>query len=311
MDNELEFLINETLKDTRLDKAVVSLCPNLSRSKIQELIDDGDILVNYESSKSSYKLREGDKVTVIIPEEEEKYDAEPENIPLDIVYEDDDLMIINKPQGMVVHPAPGHYNGTIVNAILYHVANIAKIGENYRPGIVHRIDKDTSGLLMVAKSELAFKSLSAQLKDKTAYRRYVALVNGEIPFNEGVVKAPIGRSSKNRKEMAVVSTGKPAVTHIKVLERFHGFTLIECLLETGRTHQIRVHLSYIKYPIVGDQVYGFHKNYGFDGQLLHAATLSLIHPRSNKRLTVDAPLPDYFSKALDQLRETGIIAEEK
>lgn len=311
MDNELEFIVNEELNETRLDKAVVLLCPELSRNKVQELIDDDDILVNYESSKSSYKVRAKDKITVIIPEEEQEYNAEPENIPLDIVYEDDDLLVINKPQGMVVHPAPGHYTGTVVNALLYHESKIAGIGANYRPGIVHRIDKDTSGLLMVAKSELAYKSLSAQLKDKTAYRRYVALVNGEISFNEGVVKAPIGRSTKNRKEMAVVSAGKPAVTHIKVLERFHGFTLVQCLLETGRTHQIRVHLSYIKYPIVGDLTYGYHKNYGFDGQLLHAATLSFIHPRTNNRLTIDAPLPEYFEKALEKLRETGTIEEEK
>ena len=249
----IQVVISEEYIGQRIDKALPVILPDFTRSKIQSLIENKKILVNEEVVKSSYKLELDDEVTINIVEVD--LSVNPENIPLDIRYEDDDVVVINKEQGMVVHPANGHYSGTLVNALLYHFENLSKGSNEVRPGIVHRIDKDTSGLLMVAKNDAAHEFLSAQLKDKTAYRRYIALVKGEIPHNEGEIRAPIGRSNANRKEMAVVSEGKSAVTHFKVIERLHGYTLIECILETGRTHQIRVHMKYIKYPIVGDPMY--------------------------------------------------------
>ncbi len=303
-DEGLRFSIDSQLSAQRLDKALVVLLPQFSRTQVQHLIDEGDVLVNDKETKASQKLNAGDQVYVFPPEVIEM-NVEPQNIPLDIVYEDDDLLVINKPVDMVVHPAPGHHNDTLVNALLFHFQTLSSVNGVVRPGIVHRIDKDTSGLLMIAKNDEAHEKLAAQLKDKTAYRRYLALVKGEIPHPEGTIRAPIGRSRSDRKKMAVVSEGKAAVTNFKVLERFHGFTLIECLLETGRTHQIRVHLNYIKFPIVGDQVYGGKNDYGFQSQLLHAATLSFMHPKTDKRITVDAPLPAIFEKALEKLRTEG------
>ena len=303
----IQLIINEEHIGERIDKVIPALLSDFSRSKVQSLIENKKIFVNENVVKSSYKVELEDEITIYVEEVDTSIKAE--DIPLDVCYEDDDVIVINKDQGMVVHPANGHYSGTLVNALLHHFSNLSSGSSEVRPGIVHRIDKDTSGLLMVAKNDAAHEFLSAQLKDKTAYRRYIALVKGEIPHNEGVIRAPIGRSSHNRKEMAVISEGKPTVTHFKVLERFHGFTLIECLLETGRTHQIRVHMKYIKYPIVGDSTYAPKHVYNFKGQLLHAETLSFIHPTTKERISVSKGLPSYFLKALEDLRKYGEFKE--
>lgn len=227
----------------------------------------------------------------------------PENIPLEIVYEDDDLAVINKPQGMVVHPSAGHPNGTLVNALLYHLENLSTINDVIRPGIVHRIDKDTSGLLMVAKNDKAHESLAKQLKDKTSLRKYVALVHGNISHEKGTINAPIGRSKVNRKMQAVMADGKPAVTHFNVLERFEQFTLVELQLETGRTHQIRVHMQYIGFPLAGDPVYGPRKTLPGNGQYLHAKLLGFTHPSTNKEMIFEAEIPENFRKTLESLRK--------
>lgn len=241
----------------------------------------------------------GDVVT-ITPEKPKKIDLVPENIPLDIVYEDDDVIVVNKPQGMVVHPAPGHPDHTLVNALLYH-SPLSTINGEFRPGIVHRIDKDTSGLLMVAKNDMAHRSLAAQLKAKTNEREYVALVHGVIKEDQGTIDAPLGRSPKDRKKQAVVADGRHAVTHFKVLKRYRHYTLVSCRLETGRTHQIRVHMKYIGHPLAGDPLYGPRKTLPGNGQYLHARLLGFKHPRTGKQLTFTAPLPPYFQEMLDKL----------
>ncbi len=305
MEELLSYQVDEQYVGVRIDKVLSEIYPRFSRSKIQNMIDNEDILVNDKLVKASYKLKENDEIALSIYPDA-SLNVEPEDIPLDIVYEDDDLIIINKVQGMVVHPANGHHSGTLVNALLYHFKSLSN-NDSIRPGIVHRIDKDTSGLLMVAKNDKAHEKLSAQLKDKTAYREYIALVKGEIDHNEGKIIAPIGRHPKDRKKMAVVNGGKDAITHFSVLERYNGYTLIKCVLETGRTHQIRVHLAYIGYPIVGDVTYGKKDNLHLNGQLLHAKTLSLIHPRSNKRVTFSCELPEYFDKVLSILKEKGTL----
>ncbi len=235
--------------------------------------------------------------------EPETLDVVPENIPLTIVYEDEDVAVINKPQGMVVHPSAGHTHGTMVNALMYHIKDLSTINGVIRPGIVHRIDKDTSGLLMVAKNDQAHESLAQQLKDKTSLRKYVALVHGEIPHEKGTINAPIGRSKENRKMQAIREDGKSAVTHFTVLERFEGFTLVELKLETGRTHQIRVHMKYIGYPLAGDPVYGPKKTLKGNGQFLHAQMLGFTHPTTNEKMIFEAPLPEVFEKTLEKLRK--------
>lgn len=300
----MEYIINKEFENKRLDVVIPLLNNEISRSKVQTLIDNDDVSVNGKKQKASYKVKENDVIEVnyeIIP-----LNFEPENIPLDIVYEDDDVVVINKPQGMVVHPSNGHYSGTLVNGLLYHFKQLSNI-DSIRPGIVHRIDKDTSGLIMVAKNDLAHDFLANQLKDKTAYRQYIALVRGEVNVNKGKIDAPIGRSFKDRKLMAIVNDGKPSVTHFEVIKRFNGYTLISCLLETGRTHQIRVHMAYIGYPIVGDTSYGSKNTYGLNGQLLHATKLSFIHPKTKERITVEAPLPQYFNDVLNNLETKGVI----
>ncbi|MDY4788783.1 MAG: RluA family pseudouridine synthase [Bacilli bacterium] len=300
----MEYIINKEFENKRLDVVIPLLNNEISRSKVQTLIDNDDVSVNGKKQKASYKVKENDVIEVnyeIIP-----LNFEPENIPLDIVYEDDDVVVINKPQGMVVHPSNGHYSGTLVNGLLYHFKQLSNI-DSIRPGIVHRIDKDTSGLIMVAKNDLAHEFLANQLKDKTAYRQYIALVRGEVNVNKGKIDAPIGRSFKDRKLMAIVNDGKPSVTHFEVIKRFNGYTLISCLLETGRTHQIRVHMAYIGYPIVGDTSYGSKNTYGLNGQLLHATKLSFIHPKTKERITVEAPLPQYFNDVLNNLETKGVI----
>ena len=283
----------------RIDKQLGHHFAQYSRSQLQRWIEDGNVQVNGQAVKPKYKLATGDVVT-IEPEKPKKIDLVPEDIPLDIVYEDDDVIVVNKPQGMVVHPAPGHPDHTLVNALLYH-SPLSTINGEFRPGIVHRIDKDTSGLLMVAKNDMAHRSLAAQLKAKTNEREYVALVHGVIKEDRGTIDAPLGRSLKDRKKQAVVADGRHAVTHFKVLKRYHHYTLVACRLETGRTHQIRVHMKYIGHPLAGDPLYGPRKTLPGNGQYLHARLLGFKHPRTGKQLTFTAPLPPYFRQMLDKL----------
>lgn len=283
----------------RIDKVLTSLEPEITRSQLKNLINDGHVTVNGQAVKPKYKVQAGDKISLVKPEPQ-SLELTPENIPLDIVYEDDDVIVVNKPQGMVVHPAPGHSDHTLVNALLYH-SPLSTINGTFRPGIVHRIDKDTSGLLMVAKNDLAHQSLAEQLRNKTNKREYLALVYGQIKEDEGTIDAPLGRNPQDRKKQAVVKGGRHAVTHFKVMKRYDNFTLVKCILETGRTHQIRVHMKYIGHPLVGDPLYGPRKVIGKDGQFLHAALLGFKHPRTGKELVFEAPLPENFQKMLDKL----------
>ena len=286
----------------RLDKYVKA--ESVSRSQIQSLINEGKITVNGKAQKCGYLVCKGDVIDVAIPEPE-PLNIVAEDIPLDIVYEDDELLVINKKQGMVVHPAAGNYTGTLVNALLYHCkGNLSGINGVIRPGIVHRIDKDTSGLLVVAKTNNAHISLSEQIKNKTVTREYVCVASGIITADKGVIDAPIGRHPTERKMMTVTSrNSKHAVTHFEVLERFYNTTYLRCRLETGRTHQIRVHLKYINHPVLGDPLYGARKNmYSLKGQALHARTLGFIHPKTGEYMEFNADLPDYFKTLLERLR---------
>ena len=283
----------------RLDQVLSVVFPEYSRSMIKKLLTSNDILVNEQSVKPRYQVKAGDHVELTEPKPQ-KLDLEAENIPLDIVYEDDDVLVVNKPAGMVVHPAAGHPDHTLVNALLYHCP-LSQINGKLRPGIVHRIDRDTSGLLMVAKNDQAHRSLSQQLKDKTTSRYYLALVHGNMKENRGTIDAPLGRSPKDRKKQAVVANGRKAVTHFEVLRRYQAYTLIKCQLETGRTHQIRVHLKYIGHPVAGDPVYGPKKTLAGKGQYLHAAELGFTHPVTGVRLDFKAELPDYFKNILSRL----------
>lgn len=300
MDNQIEVIIKE--ETGRIDKVLNDRLADFSRSQIQQWIKEQHVSIDGKVVKANYKVSAGDKVLIEIPEPEE-LDLVPENLDLEIVYEDDDVVIVNKPQGMVVHPSAGHPNGTLVNGLLYQIKNLSTINDVVRPGIVHRIDKDTSGLLMVAKNDRAHEALAKQLKDKTSLRKYVALVHGEIPHEKGRIEAPIGRSKVNRKMQAVIEDGKPAVTHFEVLKRFEGFTLIELQLETGRTHQIRVHMQYIGYPVAGDPLYGPKKTLKGNGQFLHAKLLGFEHPTTGEMMVFEAPLPEIFKKTLKQLKE--------
>ncbi|TYT24278.1 RluA family pseudouridine synthase [Dictyoglomus thermophilum] len=286
----------------RIDK-YLSQKISLSRSQIQDLIDKGLIKVNEKEVKNSYKVKVGDKIEVIIPPPEET-EIKPQDIPIEIVYEDDDIVIINKPKGMVVHPAHGHYNDTLVNALLYRIKDLSGIGGEIRPGIVHRLDKDTTGLLIIAKNDVSHQRLSEQLKNRTLKRTYWAICEGEIPWEEKRVEAPLGRHPIDRKRMAIVPYGKLAITNFKVLERFKGYTLISADLETGRTHQIRVHISNLGFPILGDEVYGrIDKRFGVRGQLLHAKKISFIHPTKNVPMEFEIDLPEEFKRVLSFLRE--------
>ena len=286
----------------RIDKVLSQELADYSRSQIQQWLKEERVKVNGTIVKANYKVKAGDQVTIAVPEPT-VLELTPENIPLEIVYEDEDVAVVNKPQGMVVHPSAGHPNGTLVNALLFHMQDLSSINDVIRPGIVHRIDKDTSGLLMIAKNDFAHESLAKQLKEKTSLRKYVALVHGVIPHEKGVIDAPIGRSKTDRKMQAVIEEGKPAVTHFQVLERFADFTLVELQLETGRTHQIRVHMKYIGYPLAGDPVYGPKKTLPGKGQFLHARLLGFEHPRTGALLTFEAPLPEVFQKTLEKLRK--------
>lgn len=301
MEKPLKLTVTPTMKG-RIDKQLGHHLKQFSRSQLQRWIENGHVTVNGQVVKPKYKLAAGDQIT-IKPEKPKKINLEPENIPLDIVYEDDDVIVVNKPQGMVVHPAPGHPDHTLVNALLYH-SPLSTINGEFRPGIVHRIDKDTSGLLMVAKNDMAHRSLAAQLKAKTNEREYVALVHGVIKEDRGTIDAPLGRSRKDRKKQAVVADGRHAVTHFKVLKRYRHYTLVSCRLETGRTHQIRVHMKYIGHPLAGDPLYGPRKTLPGHGQYLHARLLGFKHPRTGKQMTFTAPLPDYFRRMLDKLDRT-------
>lgn len=291
------------MQNGRLDKACSEIFSDYSRSQIKQLLDGGNITVNGKTEKAKYKVKSGDVIRLEEPETK-TLELRPENIPLDIVYEDDDVIVINKPQGMVVHPAPGHDEHTLVNALLYH-CSLSTINGTFRPGIVHRIDKDTSGLLMVAKNDKAHRSLAKQLKDKTNIREYVALVHGRIAEDEGTINAPIGRSLKDRKKQAVVKDGRNAVTHFEVLKRYRDYTLVKCILETGRTHQIRVHMKYIGHPLVGDPLYGPKKTIKGNGQFLHAGKLGFVHPTTGKLLIFEAPLPKIFQECLEKLDKTN------
>ncbi|HAA81119.1 MAG TPA: RNA pseudouridine synthase [Thermoanaerobacter sp.] len=273
-----------------------------TRSYIKKLIVDELVFVNGKTVKPSYKVKENDEVVVNIPEAE-KIDVLPENIPLDILYEDDDIIVINKPQGMVVHPAPGNYSGTLVNALLYHCKNLSGINGILRPGIVHRLDKDTSGVMVVAKNDKAHISLSNQIKERSVFKKYVAIVEGVIKDEEGKIEAPIGRHPVDRKKMAVIEDGRYALTLYKVLERFKENTLVEAVIKTGRTHQIRVHMAYIGHPIVGDHVYGFKRQkFKLEGQALHSSVLGFMHPTKGVYMEFEAPLPEYFVRLIEILR---------
>lgn len=296
---EINFTIEESAKG-RLDKVIAENVADLTRSQVQSLIKKGQILVNDAPTTNRYQVKPNDQVIIKLPDPV-AIDVQPEKMDLDIVYEDDDVIIVNKPQGMVVHPAPGHDHGTLVNGLLAHTP-LATINGELRPGIVHRIDKDTSGLLMVAKNDQALVSLSKQLKDKTNQRKYWAIVHGNIKEDTGTINAPIGRSKKDRKKMAINEEGRPAVTHFKVLERFGEYTLIECQLETGRTHQIRVHLKYIGHPVAGDPLYGPRKTLKGNGQFLHAKLLGFKHPRTGEEMVFEVDPPAIFQTTLKKLR---------
>lgn len=301
---ELAVVIAEELDGVRLDKAL-SESTDFTRSFIQKLCADNNIL-NSDGGvlNQKYKVKTGEIILLNVPEPE-ILEVVPENIPLDIIYEDKSLLVVNKPQGMVVHPAPGNLSGTLVNALLFHAGDeLSGINGVKRPGIVHRIDKDTSGLLVVAKTDEAHNFLSRQWHEKKPYRSYIALVNGNIKEDEGTINKPLARSPKDRKKMAVVYGGREAITHFKVLERFLDYTLIECRLKTGRTHQIRVHMQSENHSIVGDPVYGIKKEkFSLNGQLLHAKTLGFTHPQTGEEMRFDSEIPDYFAKILDFLRK--------
>ena len=295
--------VDEDAEGLRLDLVLAQKYGELSRSRIQKLIKEGQVLVNGKTGKPNLLVKKGDEIKLSLPEPRE-LEVLPQEIPFQVVYEDQDLMVVNKPQGMVVHPAAGNYEGTLVNALLYYCRDLSGINGVLRPGIVHRIDKDTSGLLLVAKNDFAHQELARQIKEHALTRIYRAVVHGSIPEPAGVIDAPIGRHPVHRKKMAVVlKNSKRAVTHYRVLERFTGFTYIEARLETGRTHQIRVHMSYLGYPVAGDPLYGPQKNrLDLKGQALHAAVLGFVHPRTGDYLEFEAPLPEYFQALLDRLR---------
>ncbi len=303
MNREYELTVEAS--GQRLDKYLAEEIADLSRSRIKELVQAGEILVNGKKSKVSYKVQKGDLIQVtVLPLEPLALEAE--NIPLDIVYEDEDVIVVNKPQGMVVHPAAGHPSHTLVNALLYHTRDLADSPEGFRPGIVHRIDKDTSGLLMVAKNAAARESLEKQLAAKSNKRQYLAIVHGNFAEEEGTIDAPIGRNPKDRKQMAVVEKGKRAVTHFKVLEQYQGYSLVECQLETGRTHQIRVHMAYIGHPLAGDPLYGPRKTLAGHGQFLHAKTLGFEQPSTGEWLEFSVQPPEIFQQTVADLRKKRV-----
>ena len=298
------YRITEEDAGSRIDSFLAEQLEEISRSRIQQLIKEGQVQVNAGSVKANYRIAEEDEITVDLPDPE-PVQILPENIPLDIIYEDDDVLLVNKPKGMVVHPAQGHTSGTLVNAVMYHCGDsLSGINGELRPGIVHRIDRNTSGLLIICKNDRAHHALSEQLKEHSITRVYEAIVYGVIKEDTFTVNAPIGRDKKDRKKMAVDPDGKHAVTHIQVIQRFPKFTHVRCTLETGRTHQIRVHLASRHFPILGDEVYGPKKTVtAFDGQVLHARTFGFIHPSTGAYMEFEAPFPDSFLRALDWVQK--------
>lgn len=298
---KFEHITQDVEAGTRIDKLLATLNTKWSRTQVQDWIKDGVVLVNGKTVKSNYKSEAGDKIEISIPEPKE-LDVVPEEMDLEILYEDKDVLVVNKPRGMVVHPAPGHTSGTLVNGLMAHCKDLSGINGVMRPGIVHRIDKDTSGLLMVAKNDVAHESLVNQLVNKTVTRKYQAIVHGIIPHDYGTIDAPIGRDKQDRQKMAVVDNGKHAVTHFRVLERFQDFTHVECELETGRTHQIRVHMRYIGFPLAGDPKYGPRNTVSFNGQVLHAGVIGFDHPRTGEYMEFTAELPEDFQQLLQSLK---------
>ena len=302
-----EYIVDLNESGKRLDSYIATIDENITRTHAQKLIEDGNILVNGKKAKVSYKTQENDKILVEIPEPKQ-IELKAQDIPIEIIYEDNDIIVVNKPKGMVVHPANGNPDGTLVNAIMAICKDsLSGIGGEIRPGIVHRIDKDTSGLLIVAKNDNAHVKMSEQIKNHEVKKTYIALVRGVFKENEATIDMPIGRSTSDRKKMAVNKNGKNAITHIKVLKRFDKYTLLQVNIETGRTHQIRVHLSHIGYPIVGDYTYSNGKN-EFDviGQCLHAQKLEFKHPITQKDMCLEAELPQYFKDILDKLKDREI-----
>lgn len=300
---EVVLIVEEEHAKARLDKYIAEVMSDISRSRVQMLLEDGAIRVNGTIPKANYKVKVKDEIILQV-EDDKEMEVEAEDIPLDIRYEDEDVIVINKPRNIVVHPANGNQHGTLVNALLFHCKDLSGINGVLRPGIVHRIDKDTTGLLIVAKNDMAHASLSKQLQSKTVNRLYYALVHGVIPHDFGTIDAPIGRDVNDRQKMAVTATNsKDARTHFKVIERFKEYTFVECRLETGRTHQIRVHMQYIGHPVVGDEKYSYRKTMKCDGQLLHAHQLTFVHPRTQEKVTIEAPLPEQFANILQELRE--------
>ena len=297
-----QFNVTEQNINQRLDMYIASLDLDLSRSMTQKLIENGQVLVNEKIPKASYKTKLGDKIEIEILEPKET-NLEAQDIPLDIIYEDEDILVVNKPKGMVVHPGNGNLDGTLVNAVLNHCkCNLSGIGGEIRPGIVHRLDKDTSGLIVIAKNDKAHINLSKQIQDRKVKKIYTALVRGIIPEDTATIDMPIGRSNIDRKKMAVRKDGKVAITHIKVIERYEKYTLIRVKIDTGRTHQIRVHMAEIGYPVVGDEVYSNGKNeFNVHGQMLHSTSLDFVHPITGKQMHFEAPLPKYFQDILNKL----------
>lgn len=296
------FIVDEKDQGTRIDKYLSQIFEEKSRSFIQGLIEKNNVKVNDKIQKSNYKLKSLDEIEIILPEPE-ILKVNGEDIPLDILYEDKDVIVVNKPQGMVVHPAPGNYSGTLVNALIFHCKDLSSINGVIRPGIVHRIDKDTSGILVVAKNDESHNKLSEQLKDHSMKREYYALVEGRLKSESGTIDKPLARNKKDRLKISIVEGGRRAVTHYEVIERYDGYTLIKCKLETGRTHQIRVHMASMGFPLVGDPLYGFKKQkFKLKGQMLHAKTLGFIHPTENRYVEFTTELPEYFSSIIEKLR---------
>jgi 23S rRNA pseudouridine1911/1915/1917 synthase len=295
------YLVEEELEGERLDAFLADMMAELSRTAIKELITSGQVWVDGQIRKPSYRLKEGEEVLINLPEAR-PVSIEPQNLPLEIIYQDQDIAVVNKPKGMVVHPAHGNWDHTMVNALLYHIKDLSGINGQLRPGIVHRLDKDTSGVMVVAKHDQAHRSLAEQIKEHSMKREYQALVHGIIKENLGTIEAPIGRSRTDRKKMAVTKDGKPAISRYRVLERFHNYSLVQVSLLTGRTHQIRVHFSYIKHPVVGDPVYGPAKQHlELDSQALHACILGFRHPRTDEYMEFSSPLPPVIKEALLKL----------
>ena len=295
-------IVNEQDQGLRIDKYLANIFNDKSRSFIQGLIERKNVKINNKVLKSNYRLKNTVEIEIIIPEPE-ILSVEPENISIDVVYEDEDVIIVNKSQGMVVHPAPGNYSGTLVNALLYHCNDLSSINGVIRPGIVHRIDKDTSGILVIAKNDDSHNKLSEQLKNHSMKREYYALIEGRLKNNSGTIDKPLGRCKNDRLKMGVVENGKRAVTHYEVVERYNGYTLVKCVLETGRTHQIRVHMASIGFPLVGDPLYGFKRQkFKLEGQVLHAKTLGFIHPKTGEYMEFTSKLPQYFCNLINKLR---------